>query len=88
MCTREIVDRKGRSFLFSEYDGLGFWETVAKKIAPQGLEAKFKEIQNLAIREDDVFVCTYPKTGWYYAEREREKERERYHCTEDCCFVS
>ena len=63
MNTREITDRKGRHFLWSEFDGLGYFSGFVKRFAPQGLDAKYAEVRNLEMRDDDLMICTYPKTG-------------------------
>ena len=63
MPVKTIVDRKGRQFEWDEYNGHGNFEVNRKFFIPQGYEAKLKQIKELDIREDDILVCTYPKSG-------------------------
>ena len=63
MPVKTIVDRKGRQFEWDEYNGHGIFEVNRKIFIPQGYEAKLKQIKELDIREDDILVCTYPKSG-------------------------
>lgn len=63
MPLKEITDRHGRKFQWTVFNGHAFQVPVAEKLLPLGLEARFKELKNLNIREDDVMICTFPKTG-------------------------
>ena len=58
-----IVDNKGRQFKWNEYNGHGFFDVLTKIFVPDGWEAKMKQIKELDIRDDDILVCTFPKSG-------------------------
>ena len=63
---REITDRQGRKFLWrGPEDGLsGTFAEVAEK-RTRGLAAMIKDAQDLEMRDDDIMICTYVKTGWF-----------------------
>ena len=63
MPLKTIVDRKGREFKWEEYNGHGAFEITSKKLIPDGWEAKMQQIRAIDIRDDDILVCTFPKSG-------------------------
>ena len=63
MPLKTIVDRKGRQFKWCEDNGHGFFEVFSNVLVPDGWEAKMKQIKTLDIRDDDILVCTFPKSG-------------------------
>ena len=61
--SKTIADRKGRQFKWCEHNGHGFFEVFSKLMVPEGWEAKLKKIKSLDIRDDDILICTFPKSG-------------------------
>lgn len=63
MNLKEVTDRKGRKYLWDEYDGQGQFDIHLRKVLKAGMKEKVQEVRTLELREDDVMVCAYPKTG-------------------------
>ena len=64
MPVKEIIDRKGRRFKWTEIEGHAWPVTSGPNVYfPQGPETQFKEIKKLVIKDDDVMICAYPKAG-------------------------
>ena len=63
MTTKEILDRKGRRFKWTEYNEHGWFESIANMLFPMGMESKMKQLKKMELRKDDVLICTFPKSG-------------------------
>ena len=55
-------DRKGRTWSWSGNERLGAFAELAEQES-RGLEEKLSDVKGLEIRDDDVMICTFPKTG-------------------------
>ena len=71
MPLKTITDRKGHQFRWDEYEGHGALEIISQFLIPEGFEAKIKQIKTLAIRDDDIMVCTFPKAGTFETSHEK-----------------
>lgn len=54
---KTVVDADGNKLTLAELDG---------KIVPPFGEKYFRQIRDLEVRDDDVFLCGYPKTGCHW----------------------
>ena len=63
MTTKEIVDRNGRRFDWTECNGHGWFHSIVKTFFPRDIETVMEKIKTLEMRDDDVLICTFPKTG-------------------------
>ena len=63
MITKEIVDRKGKRFEWTECNDHGWFKSIVDTFFPTGIETVMSQIKTLELREDDVLICTFPKAG-------------------------
>lgn len=63
---KEITDRKGKKFLWEEYNAVGQFHDILKRFYRNGLREQIEGVKNLECREDDVIVCNFPKTGTHW----------------------
>lgn len=61
MEVENLTDSEGNKIQFRHYNGHVFHVDLNKDIR-QKIEDQFK---NFKCREDDVIICSYPKTGMY-----------------------
>ena len=63
MNLKEITDRKGRKYLWDECNGHGQFHDLQKIFYPNETAGVLEYVKRMEIREDDIFICTYPKAG-------------------------
>lgn len=65
---KEITDRKGRKFpMLGPENGVfvAFKEMVEKQVK-KDIGQTIKDVKSLEMREDDIMICCYPKTGTHW----------------------
>ena len=63
MNIKEITDRKGRTFKWDESAGHGWFVEFSRNYFRNGWSQTLKEVKAIEIRDDDVMICTFPKSG-------------------------
>ena len=61
---KEITDRKGRKFNWQgPENGLSGTFSEMLKQRKRGLAQMLQDVKNLELRDDDIMVCTFSKSG-------------------------
>ena len=63
MNLKEITDSKGRTFLWDEADGYGWFADMSKHNLKNGLRDQMTMVKNFEMRNEDVLICAFPKAG-------------------------
>ncbi|XP_071110976.1 sulfotransferase 1B1-like [Haliotis cracherodii] len=62
MSTKELTDRGGESMIVNCYKGCYFYRGGF----PIPFEEHMKRVEDMALRSDDVLLCSYPKSGTHW----------------------
>ena len=60
---REIVDRKGRKFIWDEAYDHGWFVELSKNLIGSLLRDQMENVKKFEMKSDDVLVCAFPKAG-------------------------
>ena len=63
MNIKEITDRKGRTFKWDESAGHGWFVEFSRNYLKDSWKQTLEEVKALELRDDDVMICTFPKSG-------------------------
>ena len=63
MNIKEITDRKGRAFKWDESEGHGWFVEFSRNYLKDSWKQTLEEVKALELRDDDVMICTFPKSG-------------------------
>ena len=63
MTTFEVTDRKGRTWAWEQSGPHGDFAEATAHYMKNGWEARLQQVKDMELRDDDVIICAYPKSG-------------------------